>query len=334
MHIGKSYSLFEFAVWTRRRIYALLALSAVPVVLYQVLGLTWLTLPLTVVAALGTATSFIVGFKNAQTYNRTQDAQQVWTSILSTSRYWGNACRDFPASVQSSRDLLNRHFAWLTALRYELRSRRPWETVDSRANTEYQRHYRIPERETPMETELGRYLAQPELAAVLRAGNKASRVLSLQNKALKGLVDAGEIGPSFHMDMVRTIKELGDHQGRAEWIKNSPYPRQYAIINTFFVRTFCALLPFGLLREFDELNKGVSGFMHGHMIWLVIPFSAMISWMYTSLEQVGESTSNPFEGSPNDVPITYISRVIEDECREGLGEALAPLPAPMNHIIL
>ena len=35
----------------------------------------WLGIPWTVVALLGTATAFIVGFKNVQTYNRTWEAR-------------------------------------------------------------------------------------------------------------------------------------------------------------------------------------------------------------------------------------------------------------------
>lgn len=44
------------------------------------------------------------------------------------------------------------------------------------------------------------------------------------------------------------------------------------------------------------------------MVWLIIPFSVIISWMYASFGQVGESTENPFEGNANDVPISQISK--------------------------
>ncbi|PMY02067.1 bestrophin family ion channel, partial [Pseudomonas sp. GW460-13] len=95
---------------------------------------------------------------------------------------------------------------------------------------------------------------------------------------------------------------------------------QYAVVNKLFVRTFCLLLPFGILTEFEKLNASVSGVMHGSMIWLVIPFSTMISWMYLALEQVGESTENPFEGNANDVPMAQICRKIEHELMDMLGE--------------
>ncbi|WP_441319126.1 hypothetical protein [Hymenobacter volaticus] len=89
MHVGKSYKIGEFLVWTRSKIYLLAVLGALPVVLYQVAGLRWLTIPWAIVALLGTATAFIVGFKNTQTYHRTSEGQQIWTAIIGLSRYWG-----------------------------------------------------------------------------------------------------------------------------------------------------------------------------------------------------------------------------------------------------
>lgn len=335
MHIGKSYKLSEFIVWTRRQIYTLLALGILPVVLYQLAGVKWLTIPLTVVALLGTAASFIVGFKNAQTYSRTVESQHVWTAILSTSRTWGRISRNYPQHADQSKDLVYRHFAWLTALRYQLRDARPWESADKASNAEYRRFFSILERETALENVLKKYLAGPELADVLARENKTARVLDLQSRALKDLLDKDQLSPAYYFQFESVLKELNEQQGKAERIKDFPYPRQYAIINTIFVRAFCILLPFGLLKEFDRLNDGISGFMQGYMIWLVIPFSVMISWMYTALEQVGESTENPFEGNANDVPITHISLLIERELRDMLGETPLPaLPRPRNDIIL
>ena len=140
---------------------------------------------------------------------------------------------------------------------------------------------------------------------------------------------------THHAETQRTLKDLIDQQSRAERIKNFPYPRQYATINTIFVWCFAALLPFCVIREFDRLNEGVSGLLAGQMAWLTIPFSALVSWMYVSLDQVGESTENPFEGGANDVPISQISRLVEIELRELLGETnLPPLLHPENDIIL
>jgi putative membrane protein len=83
------------------------------------------------------------------------------------------------------------------------------------------------------------------------------------------------------------------------------------------------------------LNDSVEGVLEGNMVWLVIPFSVLISRMYTSLERVGESTENPFEGSANDVPISQLCRTAEIDLREMLGEADLPPPLePRNSIVL
>ncbi|MNR88121.1 Bestrophin, RFP-TM, chloride channel [compost metagenome] len=335
MNVGKSYRLSEFLRWTRREIYLLLALGAIPVCLYQLAHWRWLAIPWTVVALIGTATAFIVAFKNTQTYNRTVEAQQIWSAILSSSKAWGLMSRDYLKSSDSSRQLVNRHLAWVTALRYEMRQTRAWESTNGRTNAEYQRLYCVPEKESTLDAELAKYLKDGELHAVLATQNKASQLLAHQSRAIRELFQSGEIVINFFIEMEKMIKELIEHQGRSERIKNFPYPRQYAIINTIFIRFFCVLLPFGMLKEFDALNASMSGLMQGHMVWLVIPFSVMISWVYTSLEQVGESTAHPFEGGANDVPIAQISRMIEVQLCEMLGDAeLPPLLQPKNNIIL
>lgn len=335
MHTGRSYRLWEFLVWTRRNIYILLVLGIVPVVLYQVAGLKWLCIPWTAVAFLGTATAFIVGFKNIQTYNRTWEARQIWGDIISSSRAWGTMSRDFLSDAATTRLLIHRHLAWLTALRYQMRESRAWETVRKTYNKEYRRFYLVPEQETALEPELARYLSPGELQHIMGTRNKATQIAALQSRTIKELFAAQEIVVLQFVDMQRTIKEFFAHQGRSERIKDFPFPRQFAIVSSIFVKLFCFLLPFGLLCEFEKLNENIPGPMQGCMVWMVIPASVVISWMYTSLDQVGESTENPFEGSANDVPISQMCRSVEIDLREMLGETDLPAPRhPVNNIIL
>jgi putative membrane protein len=53
--------------------------------------------------------------------------------------------------------------------------------------------------------------------------------------------------------------------------------------------------------------------------------------MYTSLEQVGESTENPFEGGANDVPISTLCSTIERDLNVMLG---AQANHPSSHTII
>ena len=105
MQTGKSYKLFEFLDWTRRDIYVLIVLGVVPAVAYQAGNMKWLGIPWTVVALLGTATAFIVGFKNVQSYNRTWEARHIWGDIISNSRAWGAMSRRPAPRLCSSQEV-------------------------------------------------------------------------------------------------------------------------------------------------------------------------------------------------------------------------------------
>ena len=122
-----------------------------------------------------------------------------------------------------------------------------------------------------METELAKFLPDAELVQILATRSKATQIMSLQSKAIRGLFSSQVIVVTQFVDMQRSIRDFLLLQGRCERIKDFPYPRQFASINSFFIKLFCLLLPFGLLREFDSLNQSVEGVIKGNMVWLVIP---------------------------------------------------------------
>jgi ion channel-forming bestrophin family protein len=328
MHIGKSYGLFEFMHWTRRRIYPLAACAVAVVALYQLGGWHWLSLPWPVLALLGTAASFIVGFKNSQSYGRTVEAQQIWSALAAASRHWGLICRDFPTDEGAVPPLVTRHLAWLTAVRYQLRAPRVWEAAAAAPNAEYrERMFDVAERSVPLEAELARYLPPDTVAHLLSVDDIPAALMSLQSRAIRDLFHDQALQMLQYAEMQKTLRDLIDQHSRAQRLKNFPYPRQYAIVNSLFVWLFALLLPLGMVREFARLD--------GQMAWLAVPFSVLIGWMYLALDQVGASTENPFEGSANDVPITYLSRAIEYELSvlHRLPHDRPPAP-PAGHIVL
>jgi putative membrane protein len=194
-------------------------------------------------------------------------------------------------------------------------------------NQAYQRrYYTIPERDGRLPEELARLLGEAEAAQVLATTNRATAILALQSAHLRALADAGAIDSFRHVALVRQIEALYDHQGRCERIKNYPYPRQFATLNFWFIRLFVWLVPFGMLQEFHRLPTVA--------IWLTVPFSVIVTWLFLALEKIGESTENPFEGNANDVPITSLSRTIEIDLRQILGERETPPPLAAMHNIL
>lgn len=336
MHAGKRFTFLEFAVWTRRDVYKLLVLAVVPTVLFAVLDWKFLSISWVPIALLGTAVSLIVGFKNNAAYGRAWEARQIYGGIINTSRAFGVMVRDFLAATDpaAARTIFYRHFGWLTALRYQLREPRVWETQSSEQNAEYQHtYYRIPERETPLDEALRPFLAPDEQTFILARKNRATQLLARQSAQLNGLQRAGHL-TEFQLSQIQAqLTALYDQQGRAERIKNFPYPRNFSSITTYLLYMFVALVPYGLLKEFATIGAGTD--LDGRTIWLNIPFALVLTWVFVALDRVGDSSMNPFEGGANDVPITNISRIIEIDLREMLGETdLPPAITPVNQILL
>jgi putative membrane protein len=339
MHTGRRYRLFETLVWTKRETTFMTIVAIVPTLLSVGFGWRWLEVPWVPIAMLGTASAFTVGFRNNATYARTWEARQIWGSIVNASRTWGIMARDLVGAVASegqrpvdgadaARTLVHRHIAWLTALRYQLREPRGWENMDRPDNRAFrERYYKIPERDGALPAELERLLGRDEAAHVLGQANRATAILALQSAHLRELARQGALDAYRHVALVRQLEVHYENQGRCERIKNFPYPRQFATLNYWFIRLFVWLVPFGMLQEFRKLDNVA--------IWLTIPFSVLVTWLFLALEKVGESTENPFEGSANDVPITALSRTIEIDLRQMLGEREVPAPlAPVNSILL
>ena len=337
MHAGKHYTIREVLFWTRREIFGLSLLVAIPTVLYEVWDIK-LTLPWLPIALIGTAVAFIVGFKNNATYGRLWEARQIWGAIVNASRSWGIMVQDFVAkkSTLNYSDeelrkihtrLIYRHMGWLTALRFQLREPRAWENLNTSYNAEYRRSYSIPEHESKLEVELAKFLSEEDMNYILSKKNRATQLITLQSRDLRLLTENGLIEPLRHFAMENMLVNLYDQQGKCERLKNFPYPRQFATINLFFVRLFVMLVPFGMLPEFDKLGD--------HYIWLTIPFTVLVCWVFLTMEKIGESTENPFEGTANDIPMAALCRTIEIDLREMLEEKEVPSPvAAVNNILM
>lgn len=334
MHSGKRFGALEFATWTRRSIYVLTILAAIPTVLYCS-GWKFISVPWQPIAILGTAVAFIVGFKNNASYSRLWEARQIYGAIINDSRSFGYILRDALShkDPKKVKEMFSRHYAWLTALRFQLREPRTWENMGTAQYDEYAKKYDIPERMTKLDDELKNYLSETELQYILTKKNRATQLMAGQSKELSEAYASGEINDFQWTQINQQLVKFTDNQGKAERIKNFPYPRNFSSITTYLLLLFILFVPFGLLKELDKLGEGT--ILEGWTIWFNIPFSLMVTWCFHTLDSVGEASVNPFEGSPNDVPITQISRTIEIDMRDMLDESdLPPAITPKNNIVL
>lgn len=347
MHIKKKYTAFEMAMWTRFETFLFLLIIVVWVAIYYFFDLGWLKIPWTPLALIGTAVAFVIGFQNNSAYGRIWEARKIWGGIVNTSRTFGMFVQDMltneyaespltePEIHREIKTLTYRHIAWMTALRHAMRMPRPWETsVSHKTNQEW--NMRPPELDSSLEDDLKSYISENDLAYILDKNNKQTALLYLQSHHLKKLKEQGIIWEFSFLELEAILQELFTLQGKSERIKNFPYPRQFATLNHFFMWIFILLLPMALVPQFVEIGKGFSEshpLMGDLFAWLSIPFYIIVAWIFHTMERIGRTGENPFEGTANDVPISTIARGIEIDLRQNLGEPNEKIPDqfPVKH---
>ena len=323
MYIKRQFSLMIIYFISWRLILWSLFTGLLALSLYQYVGWKWVAIPWLPVSLIGTAVAFYVGFKNNQSYDRSWEARKVWGGIVNLSRSFAAATRAFisdapNASAEANKEkriIIYRHIAWLYALRHSMGQRTFWEHEDNQSRRQrkfFGKHFNFQVFEKAVVT----YLSPEEQEWIRTKQNAAAQLLDRQSQHIASLYTHGLIDNFRHVELQRLITEIYGEQGRSERIKNTPLPRQYSTTSTIFILIFTFLLPFGMLSEFGEMGAS--------LIWLLIPFNLVVSWVFTLMEYVGDYSENPFEGLINDIPLTAIVRNIEIDLLDMLGEKNLP----------
>ncbi|HRI61007.1 MAG TPA: bestrophin family ion channel, partial [Saprospiraceae bacterium] len=268
---------------------------------------------------------------NNASYDRLWEARKIWGAIINNSRSFATAVCGFVSNLHApdrvnekelhaiKRRLIFRHLAWLTCLRYQLRTSRKWEhTEETKRFNKYFPNLTIQEAHVKMDEVLREFLSDEEMVALEGKSNKAAQVLALQTLDLQHLRERGLIDDFRHIELQKFVSLLFDEQGKSERIKNFPFPRQYASIPLLLIKLMSFLLPFALIEEFEKTGP--------IYIWMAIPFNGVVTWVFVLMEMIGDYSENPFEGTYNDVPISAISRTIEIDLKEMLRETNIPEP--------
>lgn len=310
MYVQKHISFRIIVQFAWRNILLFLALATgvyyVHTHLLIPIGLSFLPL-----GTIGTAVAITLGFRNNSAYERFWEARTAWGGLVNQSRIFARQLSSvyLPPVAQGEtkaslpdlhRSFMYRQIAFAHALRMHLRREELTNPV--------------------CWSELSPLLSAAELSRVEQAVNKPNCLLLLQSMAYANLSDPVENSLFRQLQLETILTEFTQLQGRCERIKNTPLPRQYAFFTRLFVWIFVGLIPFGLVSELG---------------WLTIPVSVLLSWIFITLEQVGDYTENPFEGGINDVPMSALCRTIELEGKEWLKEADLPKALqPTNGILL
>lgn len=328
-------------LWTRYETYVFIIIAILEVALF-IYSDQLIQFPFTPVALIGTAVAFIIGFQSNSAYGRIWEARQIWGSIVNSSRTFGMMVQDFITNQHAKHPLteeelhlerktiIYRHIAWLTALRYAMRQPRSWEYVmTEKTNKEWANMIYVPEYKEDFNSTISQYLSEEEMNYIYSKTNKQTAILYLQSNHLRKLKEKGLIWEFSFLELENVLEELFTHQGKTERIKNFPYPRQFASIMHYFTWIFLLILPLAMASQFGEMSLKIAskiGHCPNWIIWLSVPFSVVVMWVFFTMNRIGRVGENPFEGSANDVPISAISRGIEIDLRQNLGENNEDIP--------
>ncbi|UTW64515.1 hypothetical protein KFE98_10365 [bacterium SCSIO 12741] len=343
MIVTKSISLYKVVGWSWHHTLWLTVMTSSLAALYAH-GYISFHIPWLPVSVIGTAVAFYVGFKNNQSYDRMWEARKIWGGIVNDSRSWGMMVDGFVtnqfAHEKLSDDelkaikkrLVYRHVGWLYAHRSQLLVPTSWEHVSqggmmARTARFYQKRFGVGLLDDDVtRSELSQFLPAEEHDRLIGHVNTATQIINEQSRDLTKLREKGLIDDFRHMEMESVLRSFYTLQGKNERIKKFPLPRQYANMSRYFVGIFIALLPFSMIPEL--MNLGTWG------LYLSVPITALLGWVYVMMEIIGDYSENPFEGMANDIPMMSLCRTIEIDLREMLGETELPPAIKPKHGVL
>ena len=328
MYVGKTFHFSFLWHFAGSNLIRTFLISVLACVLYKIAGWRWLGISFIPVATIGTAVAFYVGFKNNQAYERLWEARKFWGLITNTSRSFAAMFIAVVPDKSIQKEFLYRHISWVNILRLQLRKTIPWATGKEHLHqTLLSESHELEEFDAGVRKIFIDGGIMEYFDMLNKRTNIANHLLKKQIHELGQLKKKGVIDDFEHSDLVKQIADLINHQGGCERIKSTPLYRQYSIFSRVFVVLFITLVPFGLIHEMDK--TGAYG------VWLTVPFSLLISWVFYTMEQIGEFSENPFDNSINDVPLSAICTTIETDVKEFLGDDNFPKKAvPLENVLL
>jgi putative membrane protein len=257
----------------------------------------------------GVALSIFLGFRNNAAYDRWWEGRKLWGGLVNTTRTFARQILTLvgPADLGT---LAEPQRAALVALRKELVYR----------VIAFTHALRLALRDSDDLSELVPLLSTEEVEALKTQANRPVAITQGTAERLRTAYDAGLIH-AMHLSVLEaSMTSLTDLQGGCERIKSTPIPFSYTTLIHRIVAFYCYGLPFGL----------VSG------VGLFTPVVVVVvSYAFFGLDTVGDEIEQPFGTDANDLPLSAISRMIEVNLRQRLGEKdLPPLLRPVDELLL
>ena len=262
-------------------------------------------LPVTPVAVVGGAIGIFVSFRTNSAYDRWWEGRKLWGRLINSSRHFATQVLAYlpapthggehqpPLPSELQQTLVRRHIAYVHALRVLLRSESLADDAGFRAF--------VPEREAE------RTIAE---------SNPTHALLHTQMRALVTEADAGRVDALRLQSFDETIRALLDIQGGCERIKKTPFPPSYRFIADRLIQAYAFMLPLGLVGTIENS-------------WVTIPLTVLVCLSFALISEVGRVLEDPFTNFWPALPLSALSKTIEINLRQRLGDADLPaLPQP------
>jgi len=298
-------------IW--KRVFAATVIAVAVTVVHEYRGTFDIDLTPLPFSLIGLALSIFLGFRNNTGYDRFWEGRKLWGRMVNVSRSLTRQLltlvgpRMIEAKAEHTLDgaeqaeladirrrLVYAHIAYVHCFRQHLRGQDELDEL--------------------------RELLEPELLASLEAElNRPVAISQWIGEQLRALYDRGWIHPQHLPVLEASLTEITTVQGACERIKSTPIPTSYTVLIHRIVALYCVGLPFGIVSSV-------------HMMTPIV--AAIVAYAFYGLDAVGTEIEDPFGFDPNDLPLSGLSRMIEVNLRQRLGERSVPaLLEPVDGIV-
>ncbi|MDA7885232.1 hypothetical protein N9B23_02530 [bacterium] len=257
--------------------------------------------PLTIVGVLGTVIGLLLAFRTNSSYDRWWEARILWGAIVNDSRTWTRQLMEFTpvekvdeAHQEKIKNMAYRQIAWCYALSRSMRKQQPGQ-------------------------DLSCFLEATEIDLYSSSHNVPNDLLLKQAHNLGQLYRDGSLELFQFVELEKTLTRLTNSMGGCERIKNTTFPKSYSLLVHLLIYVFVMFLPFGLVEV--------------PAIGLVVT-SIILAFAFLLIERVSIYLQDPFSARSSDTPMLALSRTIEINIKQMLGEEIIPEPRqPENGVL-
>ncbi|MCC6874949.1 MAG: hypothetical protein IT378_11645 [Sandaracinaceae bacterium] len=290
MMVSNRGSIVGLLGWQWKNVLIFTGAGTVIVAAVELLGLRWLEIPPLPLAVVGGALGIFTSFRTNSAYQRWWEGRQLWGRLVNASRHFATQVlaylpKDGDRPTALQAELVHRHIAYVHALRCLIRLQDPFAD------------------EAVSET------LDADRDVLRKESNLTHALLHRQMEVLAAEHRAGRIDSMHMRSFDETIRALLDVQGGCERIKKTPMPRGYGFIAERLSWAYAVLLPTALVHEIH---------------WAAIPINVLVCLGFALINEAGRVLEDPFTLFWNGLPLHALSRTIDVNLRQRLGESALP----------